>query len=243
MGAPLIAIGAGVSKLPKAGGWMDKVKYVFGILMLAVAIYLLDRIISPLTSLILWAMLITVSPIAMGVLNTQTNTSSPWQRIFKALGLIILGYGILLWVLVARGGGDMLQPLSGWGVSSMATESAHIKFERIKSVSELDQILAKAKSNNQIVMLDFYADWCISCKELERFVFSNANVANEMANVIALQADVTENNANDKALMKRFDLVGPPAILFFNNGVENRSQRIIGEINAQGFLSHLNKTK
>ncbi len=243
MGVPLIAIGAGVSKLPKAGGWMDNVKYVFGILMLAVAIYLLDRIISPLTSLILWAMLITVSPIAMGVLNTQTNISSPWQRIFKALGLIILGYGILLWVLVARGGGDMLQPLSGWGASSVATESAHIKFERIKSVSELDQILAKAKSNNQIVMLDFYADWCISCKELERFVFSNANVANEMANVIALQADVTENNAHDKALMKRFDLIGPPAILFFNNGVENRLQRIIGEINAQDFLTHLNKTK
>ncbi|QKQ24559.1 protein-disulfide reductase DsbD [Candidatus Ruthia endofausta] len=244
MGAPLVAIGAGISKLPKAGGWMDNVKYVFGILMLAVAIYLLDRIISPLTSLILWAMLMTISPIAMGALNTQTNTStSPWQRIFKALGLIILGYGILIWMLVARGGGNMLQPLSDWGASSVATESVHIKLERIKSVGELDQILAKAESSKQIVMLNFYADWCISCKELERFVFSNANVVNEMTNVTALQADVTENNANDKTLMKRFGLVGPPAILFFNNGIENRSQRIIGEINAQDFLSHLNKTK
>ncbi|BBB23587.1 thiol:disulfide interchange protein DsbD [Isorropodon fossajaponicum endosymbiont JTNG4] len=245
MGAPLVAIGAGVSKLPKAGDWMDNVKYVFGILMLVVAIYLLDRIVSPLASLVLWAMLITISPIAMGTLNTQTSTSSPWQRIFKALGLIILGYGILLWVLVARGGGDMFQPLSDWGASNVATESVQIKFERIKSVDELDQILAKAKSNNQIVMLDFYADWCISCKELERFVFSNANVVNEMAmaNVITLQADVTENNANDKALMKRFGLVGPPAILFFNNGIESRSQRIIGEINVQDFLIHLNKTK
>ncbi|MBW5290721.1 MAG: Cytochrome c-type biogenesis protein DsbD, protein-disulfide reductase [Candidatus Ruthia sp. Asou_11_S2] len=245
MGAPLVAIGAGISKLPKAGGWMDNIKYVFGILMLAIAIYLLDRIISPLTSLVLWAMLTTISPIAMGALSTQTSTSSPWQRIFKALGLIILGYGILLWILVARGGGDMFQPLSGWGASSIATESVHIKFKRVKSVDELDQILAKAKSNNQIVMLDFYADWCISCKELERFVFSNASVVNEMAmaNVIALQADVTENNANDKALMKRFGLVGPPAILFFNNDIENRLQRIIGEINAQDFLSHLNKTK
>ncbi len=243
MGAPLVAIGAGISKLPKAGGWMDNVKYVFGILMLAVAIYLLDRIISPLTSLILWAMLMTISPIAMGALNTQTNTSSPWQRIFKALGLIILGYGILIWILVARGGGDMLQPLSGWGASSVATELVHIKLERIKSVGELDQILEKAKSSKQIVMLDFYADWCISCKELERFVFSNASVVNEMNNVIALRADVTENNANDKTLMKRFGLVGPPAILFFNNGIENRSQRIIGEINVQDFLSYLNKTK
>ncbi len=243
MGAPLIAVGAGVSKLPKAGSWMNNVKYIFGILMLAVAIYMLDRIISPLASLALWAMLITISPIAMGTLNTQTSASSPWQRVFKALGLIMLGYGILLWVLVARGGGDMLQPLSDWGTSSVATESVHIKFERIKSVDELDQILAKAKSSNQIVMLDFYADWCISCKELERFVFSNANVINEMANVIALQADVTENNANDKALMKRFDIVGPPAILFFKNGIENRSQRIVGEISAQDFLKQLNKTK
>ncbi|ABL02761.1 Protein-disulfide reductase [Candidatus Ruthia magnifica str. Cm (Calyptogena magnifica)] len=243
MGVPLVAIGAGVSKLPKVGGWMYSIKYIFGILMLAVAIYLLDRIISPLASLVLWAMLITISPIAMGTLNTQTSASSSWQRIFKALGLIILGYGVLLWMLIARGGGDMLQPLSSWSTSSIVTESVHIKFKRIKSMDELDQILEKEKSSDQIVMLDFYADWCISCKELERFVFSNVNVVNEMTNVTTLQADVTENNTNDKAFMKRFGLVGPPAILFFKNGIENRSQRIIGEINAQNFLSHLNKTK
>jgi len=118
MGAPLIAVGAGVSKLPRAGGWMDKVKYVFGILMLAVAIYLIDRVISDMVSLILWASLLTIAPIAMGALNSQDGSSTPWQRIFKAIGLIIMGYGFLIWLLVARGGGDMLAPLSGWNMGS-----------------------------------------------------------------------------------------------------------------------------
>jgi Thiol:disulfide interchange protein len=242
MGAPLLAIGAGVSKLPKAGGWMDNIKYVFGILMLAVAIWLLDRIISPVVSLALWATLFSFSPIAMGVLNSLTNTPTPWQRIFKAIGLLVLAYGILLWGLVARGGGDMLAPLSGYGASTQS-EQAHVKFEKIKSNADLDRILFRAKANNQIVMLDFYADWCISCKELERFVFSNASVVDAMKNAIALQADVTANDATDKALMARFNIIGPPAILFFNNGVEKRSQRIVGEINAQGYLEHFNKAK
>ena len=242
MGAPLLAIGAGVSKLPKAGSWMDNVKYVFGILMLAVAIWLLDRIISPVVSLALWATLFSFSPIAMGVLNSLTNTPTPWQRIFKAIGLLVLAYGILLWGLVARGGGDMLAPLSGYGASTQS-EQVHVKFEKIKSNADLDRILLRAKANNQIVMLDFYADWCISCKELERFVFSNIKVVNAMKNHIALQADVTANDATDKALMARFNIIGPPAILFFNNGVEKRAQRIVGEINAQGYLEHFNKAK
>jgi len=243
MGAPLILIGAGVSKLPRAGGWMEKVKYIFGILMLAVAIWLLDRIISDMVSLVLWATLFSISPIAMGVLNNLTDTPSAWHRIFKGIGLLIMFYGILLWGLVARGGGDMLAPLSGWGASSVQSESAHVKFEKIKSTADLDAALAKASKNNQIVMLDFYADWCISCKELERFVFSNTDVVNAMKNAIALQADVTANDETDKALMARFNIIGPPAILFFNNGVESRAQRIVGEINAKGFLEHLEKSQ
>jgi thiol:disulfide interchange protein DsbD len=244
MGAPLLAVGAGVSKLPKAGGWMENIKYIFGILMLAVAIYLLDRIISPFTSLILWALLLTVAPIAMGVLNTQTGDSTPWQRIFKALGLIILGYGLLIWVLIARGGGDMLAPLSGWGAAqNTQAPQAHVQFTKIKSLDDLDKILIKAQQNNQIVMLDFYADWCISCKELERFVFANGAVVEKMKNTLALQADVTLNDATDKALMAKFNIVGPPGILFFKNGIEDRSQRIVGEIDAAGFIEHLNKVK
>lgn len=238
MGAPLLLVGAGVSKLPKAGGWMENIKYVFGILMLAVAIWLLDRIISPYISLILWASLFTLSPMAMGVLNSLTNTATAWQRIFKGVGLLVLIYGLLLWGLVARGGGDMLAPLSGYGANVQA-ENTHIAFEKIKSNDDLNQVLAKTQGNNQVVILDFYADWCIACKELERFVFSDREVVSKMRNVIALQADVTTNDAIDKALMKRFDVIGPPSILFFKGGVESISQRIVGEIDAQGFLKHL----
>jgi len=242
MGVPLIIIGAGVSKLPRAGVWMDNIKYIFGILMLAVAIWLISRVISEMAALILWALLFSISPIAMGVLNKLNNTPGAWARIFKAIGLLVLGYGILLWGLVARGGGDMLAPLSGWGVSQQL-EAVHVKFEKITTTTELDQYLAKAKNNNQIVMLDFYADWCISCKELEKFVFSDSQVVSEMKNSIALQADVTANNANDKALMERFNIIGPPAILFFKDGKEIKSTRIVGEINAQGFIERLNKAK
>ncbi|WXU00180.1 MAG: Thiol:disulfide interchange protein DsbD [Catillopecten margaritatus gill symbiont] len=243
MGVPLLLIGAGVSKLPKAGGWMDNVKYVFGIMMLGVAIYLLDRIISPFVSLILWALLFTLSPIAMGVFQKLGDTASAFQRIFKGIGLLVLIYGLLLGGLVARGGGgDMFAPLSSYGVGAQV-EKVHIAFNKVKSSAELDAILAKAQANNQIVMMDFYADWCISCKELERFVFSNPEVVNQMKNVIALQADVTANDEIDQALMKRFEIIGPPGILFFKDGIENRSQRIVGEIDAQGFITHLNNAR
>jgi thiol:disulfide interchange protein DsbD len=241
MGAPLIAVGAGVSKLPKAGFWMDNIKQVFGILMLGVAIFLLERIIPPVASLTLWALLLTISPIAMGTLNSISTTSTPWQRIYKALGLIVLGYGILIWMLVARGGGDMLQPLSGWGSSSFQAENYHVKFEKIKSVDDLDQILISSQLNNKIVMLDFYADWCISCKEIERLVFSNAEAVETLRDVITVQADVTKNDASDKALMSRFNIIGPPAILFFSSGKENRSVRIVGEIGAQEFIQNFNR--
>jgi thiol:disulfide interchange protein DsbD len=239
MGAPLLAVGAGVSKLPKAGGWMEHIKAIFGILMLAVAIYLSSRIMTEVSVLILWALLFSISPIAMGVLS-KVNTT--WQRIFQAIGLIILGYGILLWGLVARGGGDMFEPLAYAGnaqTSSVSTQNTKIDFKRIESLGELTEILNQAKQNQQTVMLDFYADWCISCKELERFVFSNAQVLSNMQGVIALKADVTQNNAQDKALMAHFNVIGPPAILFFTQGKENRTQRIVGEIGAQDFINRL----
>ena len=241
MGAPLIAIGAGVSKLPKAGVWMDNIKYVFGILMLAVAIWLIERVVPDMVSLALWAILLTISPIAMGVLNSITNTSSVWARIFKAIGLIVLGYGIMLWILIGKGGGDMLKPLASQVVAGIQVEKTHIDFEMIKTSTELDVIINKANSDNKIVMLDFYADWCISCKELEKFVFGNINVVRAMDGVIALQADVTKNDDQDKVMMKRFNIIGPPAILFFKSGKEIRSQRIIGEVDAEVFLKHLNK--
>jgi len=243
MGAPLLAVGAGVSRLPQAGIWMDNIKYVFGVLMLAVAIYLLDRVLPDIVSLALWATLLTIAPIAMGALNKFDSSSTPWQRIFKSLGLIVLGYGILVWMLVARGGGDMLKPLSHWSSNStiQSEESYHVKFNQIKSIGELDKVLADSKTSGQIVMLDFYADWCISCKEIEKFVFSSPQVAEALKNIITVQADVTLNDSLDKELMSSLNIIGPPAILFFSGGSEVRARRIIGEIGAQAFLQNLSK--
>lgn len=242
MGAPLLAVGAGVSKLPRAGMWMDNIKYVFGVLMLAVAIYLLERVVPDIVSLALWATLLTVSPIAMGALNKLAASSTPWQRIFKAIGLIFLGYGILIWMLVARGGGDMLRPLSNWSSNGVIQSENHqVEFKKIKSIGELDKILIDSKLNNRIVMLDFYADWCISCKEIEKFVFSNPQVVKSLKDVITVQADVTLNDSLDKELMSSFNIIGPPAILFFTGGSEVRARRIIGEIGAQAFLQNFIK--
>lgn len=243
MGAPLIAIGTGMSKLPRAGVWMDNIKYVFGILMLAVAIWLMERIVSDMASLVLWAMLLTLAPIAMGVLNNLTDTESPWARIFKGIGLIIMGFGIMLWILIGKGGGDMLQPLSSPSIiqvsNGVQAEETHVVFKTIKTVGDLDRVLAQSKVDGEIVMLDFYADWCISCKELENFVFGNPDVVRAMKNVIALKADVTKNDTEDKLLMKRFNIIGPPGILFFKNGIEIKSQRIVGDIGADGYLEKL----
>jgi thiol:disulfide interchange protein DsbD len=243
MGAPLIAVGAGVSKLPRAGGWMDKVKYVFGILMLAVAIYLIDRVISDMVSLILWASLLTIAPIAMGALNSQDGSSTPWQRIFKAIGLIIMGYGFLIWLLVARGGGDMLAPLSGWNMgssnSAAQVQETKIVFEKIKTSAELDTVLANAKKNNQIVMFDFYADWCVSCIEMEKFTFSDADVVKATSSFVNIKADVTKNDEFDKELMSRFGIIGPPALLFFRDGVEVKAKRVVGFMKSGKFITHI----
>jgi len=243
MGAPLIAVGAGVSKLPRAGGWMDKVKYVFGILMLAVAIYLIDRVISDMVSLILWASLLTIAPIAMGALNTQDSSSTPWQRIFKAIGLIVMGYGFLIWLLVARGGGDMLAPLSGWNMgssnSAAQVQETKVLFEKIKTSAELDTVLAEAKKNNQIVMFDFYADWCVSCIEMEKFTFSDADVVKATSSFINIKADVTKNDDFDKELMSRFGIIGPPALLFFKDGVEVKAKRVVGFMKSGKFITHI----
>jgi thiol:disulfide interchange protein DsbD len=241
MGVPLIIIcGWGINALPKSGLWMETVKHVFGVLMLAVALYLLDRIISPFTSLALWASLLTIAPIALGAITPLDRQSSSWRRIFKAINLIALGYGILLWLLVARGGGDMYQPLADWDYNASNQTVQSVEFELLQSEEQLDRLIANTKNSNNLIVLKFYADWCVSCKTLERKVFSDREVIKNLDNALALTADVTDNTESNKSLLARFDIAGPPAILFFKNGKEVRSQRIIGEISAKNFLKRLN---
>ena len=241
MGIPLIIIcGWGVNTLPKAGPWMENVKKIFGLSMIAVSLYLLDRILNPLLSLILWSLLFTIAPIMLGVFNKITKPISFWNLLFKAICLILLAYAILLWLLVAKGGGDIQQPLDSIIYGDSIDSSNSVDFQVIKNEDEFNKLLAITTKNNSLLVIKFYAEWCISCNKLERVVFSNKQVNQVLSNSLKFTLDVTENNRFNQSVLARFSLVGPPAILFFKNGQELRDQRIIGEFSTKEFVNHIN---
>lgn len=247
MGAPLIAIGTSEGKLlPQAGPWMNAVKAVFGVALLAVAIVLLERILPAAIAMALWGLLLICSAVYMGALQQLPPAASGWRKLWQGLGFFLLIYGVLMLVGAAAGGKDTVQPLRGlgWGKEDAAERQA--VFEPIKSVSDLDREIAAAGKVGKVgkpVMLDFYADWCVSCKELERYTFSDPGVIAELDRFVLLRADVTANDEQDRALMqKRFGIPGPPAILFFDaQGRELRDQRVIGYKSAPEFGAHIRK--
>ncbi len=241
MGIPiLIVCGWGVNVLPKAGPWMNTIKNIFGFLMLAVSLYLLDRILNPTISLVLWASLMTVAPIRLGAFSNFTKTTGLWHLLVKTIGIIVLGYGLLLWMLVIKGGGDMQKHMTSlfYGENFKSSESS--QFQIIKSENQISLAISETENSDKLLVVKFYADWCWSCNKLERVVFSNSNVAQALQGTLALTADVTDNNKGNQKILARFNLVGPPAILFFKDGKEQRSHRIIGEISATDFLKHVN---
>ena len=245
MGAPLLAIGTSAGKLlPKAGTWMDAIKAVFGVLLLAVAIWMLERILPASISILLWATLIIVSAVYMGAIDAIREGASNWYKLWKALGLMLLIYGIFLLIAVASGSGNMMQPLKGLGGgashSASSAPAEHLVFKQIKGVDGLKQALAEARANNKPVMLDFYADWCTSCKEMETLTFSDPGVQAALKDVVLLQADVTPNDEKDKELYKHFGIIGPPAIIFYNSqGEEKRNYRVVGYMPAEKFSAHV----
>jgi thiol:disulfide interchange protein DsbD len=244
MGAPLIVIGTSAGKLlPRAGAWMDIVKAVFGVALLAVAIVLLERILPPAAAMVLWGLLLIGSAVYLGALQHLPPEASGWKKLWKGLGFVLLTYGVLMLVGAAGGGQDTVQPLRGLGLANSGTV-AHASFKRIKRVEDLDRELTAASRAGKPVMLDFYADWCVSCKEMERYTFSDASVIPEMDRFVLLQADVTANDEQDQALMgDRFGIPGPPAILFFDRmGRELRGRRLIGFKAADEFAEHLRRT-
>ena len=252
MGAPLLAIGTSAGKiLPKAGAWMDAVKAVFGVLLLALAIWMLERILPASIILLLSGALLIVSAIYMGALETIKEGASGWFRLWKGLGLISLVYGAILVIGAASGGHSLLQPLQGLSTSqiaSISSDSSHgehaLPFKQVKGVDELTAAIQQAASEGKPVMLDFYADWCISCKEMEAFTFSNKNVQKSLENFVFLQSDVTDNDEQDQALLKELGLFGPPAILFYDPaGNELRNYRVVGFMDAPKFASHIESFK
>lgn len=249
MGLPLLIVGTSFGKiLPKAGHWMNSIKNFFGVLLLGVAIWMLERILPGPFVLMLWALLAIVSSIYMGALNPTKENG--WSKLWKGLGLALLLYGFLLLIGASMGNNNPFRPLEfnkqmngifSPTLTSNETVQKH-NFIQVRSISDLEQQLAKHKG--QLIMLDFYADWCVACKEMEINTFNNPMVGKALQNFVLLQADVTENNAADQALEKKYGVVAPPTILFFNkNGEEISSARVIGEMGAKDFLSHLNKIR
>ncbi len=241
MGVPLLVIGASAgSLLPKVGPWMATVKSFFGVVMLAVAIWMLERILPAVVTMFLWALLLIIGSIYLGATDAQSAGCSGWRRLSKGVGLVLLAYGLLLLVGVASGGSDPLQPLVRLIGGTAANEKKSLLFQPVRSSEELDQRLAQAAAEGRWVMLDYYADWCISCKEMEHDTFTDPRVHAALGEVLILQADVTENGPADRALLKRFDLVGPPATLFFGpDSVERKAARVVGYLDAEAFLNHL----
>ena len=240
MGAPLLIIGASTGHwLPHAGHWMERIKTVFGVLLLVVALWLLERILPAAISMVLWATLLIVVATYMGALQPVVHGAPAWRTLVKGLGLVLLIYGVLLLVGVAAGGRDPLQPLRGIGLLANAANAARpLTFRPVKTVAELD--LALREASGRPVMLDFYADWCVSCKELERETFADPTVRAALTGLVTLQADVTANDEADQALLQRFGVIGPPAILFFGpDGQEHRDRRVVGFMAAEPFNAHL----
>ena len=244
MGAPLLLIGASAGHwLPRAGHWMERVKAVFGVLLLAVALWLLDRILPAAASMALWATLLIVTATYMGVLQPVAHGAPAWRTLIKGLGLVLLIYGILLLVGVAAGGRDPWQPLRGIRlVNAASTEIPESGFHPVKTVAEVERAVRAA--NGRPVLLDFYADWCVTCRELERETFTDPTVRATLAQITALQADVTANNDEDQALLRQFRIVGPPALLFFGpNGKENREYRMVGFVDATQFNQQVQRLR
>ncbi len=246
MGAPLLLIGTSAGKfVPKAGAWMNAVKYVFGIIMLAMAVYMISRFIPSTVTMALYGVLALFSGIYFGATDTLTRESNGWQRFGKGLGLVVLLYGVALLIGALSGNGSYTTPLRGIAsnnASGTASEEHGLAFAPVKSVSELNQIVALASRENRPVMLDFYADWCISCKEMEAFTFTDSTVQDLLRNAVVIQADVTANDDLDQEMLKHFDLFGPPGIIFYDTeGYEIRSARVVGFMSADKFSSHIQR--
>ncbi len=240
MGAPLLVVGASAGALlPKAGAWMDAVKAAFGVMLLGVAVWMLGRLLPGSVTLALWAVLAFVAGFCLLTLGGREVRSGA-DAVRRGFGALAIVYGVLMLIGALAGRADPLQPLAGVTSATRGAEANHVAFKRIKTVAELEQEVAAASAAGRPVMLDFYADWCVSCKEMERYTFTDPGVQAEFARASLLQADVTANDAADQALLQRFGILGPPTIVFFGaDGRERSEYRIVGFKPAGEFRAHI----
>ncbi|MGO4764644.1 protein-disulfide reductase DsbD [Cupriavidus sp. 2KB_3] len=246
MGVPLVLVGVGAGNLlPRAGKWMEATKRFFGFLLLGVALWMVTPVAPVWGVMAAWAALLIVAAVYLGAFDALGPDPRGLMRLGKGLGLLAALAGAIQLVGLASGGRDPLQPLSHLGLVTSGAASQvradHISFERIRSVAELDARVAQAAASGRPVLLDFYADWCVSCKEMEKLTFPDAKVRARLTDVVLLQADVTANNADDRALLKRFGLFGPPGIILFGPDGRERPVRVIGYQSATRFLDSLER--
>lgn len=244
-GVPLLLLGASSGALlPKAGKWMEGVKWGFGILLLATAWWMVSSLVPAWVALLGWVVLAVCGAVMMGAFDALPPAAGPGRHLLKALGLVLAAWALLMLVGMAGGGRDPFRPLAPYVASAgggqavghedaaSVAEAVKRRFVQVGSSAELDQLLAQA---SQPVMLDFYADWCVSCIEMERFTFSDREVARKLDGLLLVQADVTRNDAEHRALLKRFRLFGPPGIIFFDAQGRELDTRVVGFQNAERF--------
>jgi thiol:disulfide interchange protein DsbD len=249
MGVPLLLLGASAGALlPRAGAWMESIKRFFGVLLLAVAIWLISPVINEVIHMALWAALLIISAIYLHAIDPLPERASGLQKFLKGIGVIALLIGIAMLIGILSGSRDVLQPLSKISMAdtspmnngeAAAFNHATLPFQRVKTISELEDRIRQSK--DKYIMVRFHADWCVSCKEMDRFTFSDTKVQSRLKDVVLLEVDVTDGTPDDADLLKRFKLFGPPGILFIDRqGNDIPDIKVIGFLNKNDFLTVLN---
>ncbi|UTW04904.1 protein-disulfide reductase DsbD [Amphritea atlantica] len=242
MGVPLLIVGASAGKLlPKAGLWMESVKAGFGVMMLLLAVWMLDRVIADNIALLLYAVILLVAAVHMKALDRLKDNAAGWSYFWKGIGVVLLLYGGILFIGALTGGKSLLQPLKGFAVAGgQAAVAPELSFSTVTNKQQLDQMLSEAKARQQPVMLDFYADWCISCVELDYVTFADRSVQQGLSDFKRIKVDVTANDDAARELSSVYRVIGPPALIFYDRtGQYHPNMTLIGVIDPDVFVRHI----
>jgi thiol:disulfide interchange protein DsbD len=244
MGTPLLLVGASAGQLlPKVGPWMNAIKAGFGVLMIGMAIWMLDRVLPATVTLLLWALLVFMTGVFLGAFETLGEQPKPVRRLAKGLGVLACLYGALMLIGWTLGGDDPLEPIPRGGfLGQVADEREALDFVAVESVGQLETLLGQASAAGQPVMVDFTADWCAACKEMEEYTFPDAAVVSALEPFLLLRADVTRNDDDDKALLEYFETVGPPTIAFYDRSgrsLNTAGYTLVGYTEADEFAAHV----